>query len=180
LELFTHVTLGLCQCNIIVVVLCLSVCLSQACIVSKQLHRSNWFLAYTLYWSYPALCFQEINAISTNKATYIWNFISNSGLTGIKNCTAARRKVLSTVDRRWSLVYHTHRPPFAYSAMGVKQPRRGIINNVPTTIACLSFLASSFVYNAVGVMQHVARVRQRQLRLDIRLLTIGENEGWMC
>jgi len=34
----------------------------------------------------------------------------------------------------------------------------------PTTVACLSDSASSFVYHAMGVMHHVARVRLQQVR----------------
>jgi len=45
---------------VLAMALCLSVHLSQASIVSKQLDKSSWVLAWRLPFTYPTLCFREI------------------------------------------------------------------------------------------------------------------------
>jgi len=43
---------------------CLSVCLSQVGVLSKQVNESGWFLAWGLHSTYPTLCCKEIHVPS--------------------------------------------------------------------------------------------------------------------
>ena len=87
---------------------CMSVCLSQAGIVSKRLEGSSWFLACRLPSTCPTLFCEEVRIPTKKKGTSLWNFLQTADYenfaTASRSCCQQNSSMVELVDDTYTTV----------------------------------------------------------------------------
>jgi len=133
---------------VLAMALCLSVHLSQASIVSKQLDKSSWVLAWRLPFTYPTLCFREIWACPKIRVLPSGT-VPNSGLENFATPSWSGQQNTSTLELVVDRTYSGRRHAWLFIAH-----RSTVILNSITSI-CFRF-----------VVQLVPTVVQQLTRFD--------------